>query len=233
MAKKQITSHKDNLSAKLNALRPPQIISHKFSLKPDEVKDELLISIRNGTTGYDKPLLTNINLTLLGGQRLAITGDNGTGKSTLLKAILGEVPRSGEWFVPKPQDIGYLDQHYSNLAPSLSVFATISQSTNLSHDEVRRHLNDFLFRTQEQVYGLSSTLSGGERALLSLAQIAAKTPKLLLLDELTNNLDLSTRKHVITALKNYPGALIVISHDVAFLKELRIDYTFVTNKTAL
>ena len=67
---------------------------------------------------------------------------------------------------------------------------------------------------------LVAQLSGGEKARLSLAQIAARTPKLLILDEITNNLDLETRGHVIEVLKNYPGAIIVISHDADFLKEI-------------
>jgi ATPase subunit of ABC transporter with duplicated ATPase domains len=69
-------------------------------------------------------------------------------------------------------------------------------------------------------------LSGGEKARLSLAQIAAKTPKLLILDEITNNLDLETRDHVIEVLKNYPGAMIVISHDADFLEEIGVNGYF-------
>ncbi len=91
-----------------------------------------------------------------------------------------------------------------------------------SSTDLRRHLNDFLFRKNEEVNSFVSTLSGGEKARLSLAQIAAKTPKLLILDELTNNLDLETREHVTQVLKLYPGTLIVISHDENFLKEIGV-----------
>ncbi len=91
-----------------------------------------------------------------------------------------------------------------------------------SHAEIRRHLNDFLFRKNEEVNALVGTLSGGEKARLSLAQIAAKTPKLLILDEITNNLDLETKDHVIQVLKAYPGAMIVISHEADFLEEIEI-----------
>ena len=91
-----------------------------------------------------------------------------------------------------------------------------------SYAEIRRHLNDFLFRKNEEVNARVHQLSGGEKARLSLAQIGAKTPKLLILDEITNNLDLETRAHVIQVLKNYPGALIVISHDEEFLKDIGI-----------
>ena len=93
---------------------------------------------------------------------------------------------------------------------------------HLPHTEIRRHLNDFLFRKNEEVNALVSTLSGGEKARLSLAQIAAKTPKLLILDEITNNLDLETKEHVMQVLKAYPGAMIIISHDADFLEEIGI-----------
>ena len=88
--------------------------------------------------------------------------------------------------------------------------------------DIRKHLNDFLFRKNEEVTALVSSLSGGEKARLSLAQIAAKPPKLLILDEMTNNLDLETRAHVIEVLKYYPGALLVISHDTDFLAAIGV-----------
>jgi len=94
--------------------------------------------------------------------------------------------------------------------------------TTWSYIEVRRLLNDFLFRKNEEVNTEVSRLSGGEKVRLTLAQIAAFTPKLLILDEITNNLDLETRGHVIEVLKNYPGAMIIISHDVDFLKEIGV-----------
>ena len=81
-------------------------------------------------------------------------------------------------------------------------------------------------RENEEVNCLVAKASGGEKARLSLAQIAAKTPKLLILDEVTNNLDLETRGHVIEVLKNYPGAMIVISHDADFLNEIGVNAYF-------
>ncbi|GAJ46889.1 putative ABC transporter ATP-binding protein YdiF [Holospora elegans E1] len=93
---------------------------------------------------------------------------------------------------------------------------------HLPHTEIRRHLNDFLFCKNEEVKAPVSTLSGGEKARLSLAQIAAKTPKLLILDEITNNLDLETKEHMTQVLKAYPGAMIMISHDADFLEEIGI-----------
>jgi ATPase subunit of ABC transporter with duplicated ATPase domains len=160
---------------------------------------------------------------------MAITGDNGSGKSTLIKAIIGDksVHKTGEWYVVKPDDIGYLDQHYGTLNPHKTVLETIEDLVpHLPHTEIRRHLNDFLFRKNEEVNALVSTLSGGEKARFSLAQIAAKTPKLLILDEITNNLDLETKEHVVQLLKAYPGAMIIISHDADFLEEIGVNSYF-------
>ncbi len=127
----------------------------------------------------------------------------------------------------KRKDIGYLDQHYGTLHPDKTVLETIADLVPAwSHAEIRRHLNDFLFRKNEEVNSPVSTLSGGEKARLSLAQIAAKTPKLLILDEITNNLDLETKEHVAQVLKAYPGAMIVISHDADFLEEIVVNSYF-------
>ncbi|PCI38721.1 MAG: ABC transporter ATP-binding protein [Thiotrichales bacterium] len=91
---------------------------------------------------------------------------------------------------------------------------------------VCRHLNDFLFRKNEEVNALPATLSGGEKARLCLAIIAATTPKLLILDEITNNLDLETRNHVIEVLREYPGAILIISHDEDFLQEIGVEKSY-------
>ncbi len=224
--RKQISAKKHDLIEKLSDLRLPEIITPKFSLRSEELNfSKILVSIRDGSCGYDVPLLEGIFLTLNACGRMAITGDNGSGKSTLVKAILNEatVIKSGDWIMPKLEDIGYLDQHYETLTPDRTVFEEIQTLIpHWSQEEIRRHLNTFLFRKNEEVLARVFTLSGGEKVRLSLAQIAAKTPKLLILDEITNNLDLETRVHVIQVLSHYPGALIAISHDEDFLKEIGV-----------
>ena len=125
--------------------------------------------------------------------------------------------------MPKEESVGYLDQHYKTLNASQTVFETISTLVpNWSVAETRCHLNDFLFRKNEEIKGYVTQLSGGEKARLSIVQIAAKTPQLLILDEITNNLDLETRHHVIQVLKRYSGALMVISHDPDFLEAINV-----------
>lgn len=226
--KKSAIDHKKSvLSEQLSNLRLPDVIVPKFSLNAANIGTQTLVSISNGTVGYpgQKPLLHNISLSLGSRGRIAIHGDNGSGKSTLIKAIMdnADVIKSGHWYAPKIQDMGYLDQHYATLSGEKSVLETITAiDPSLTHAEIRRHLNDFLFRKNEEVNAQVHQLSGGEKARLSLAQIAVKTPKLLILDEITNNLDLETRQHVIEVLKVFPSAMIIISHDQDFLKEIEV-----------
>lgn len=223
--KRQAINHKkDSLIQELQDLRLSERITPKFTLPSSDVNSGSVLSINNGSVGYREPILEDININLMPGEKLAITGKNGSGKSTILKAILNDnkVIRSGSWYVTK--DIGHLDQHYNNLELEKSVLENIATlAPHWSLQEIRRHLNDFLFRKNEEVNTLAKDLSGGEKVRLSLAMIAAKTPKLLLLDEITNNLDIETREHVIEVLRSYPGTMIVISHDEDFLQEIGIE----------
>ena len=225
--KAQIGEKKDELLQRLGQLSLPEIILPTFSLTASDIGNKMLISIQHGAVSYDvsKPILKDIHFPILPSERVAILGDNGSGKSTLIRAILrdAQVSITGEWYLPKTEDIGYLDQHYGTLPSGDSVLDSIRiMRPDWSPTEARRHLNDFLFRKNEEVNAIISTLSGGEKARLNLAQIAARTPRLLILDEMTNNLDLETREHVIQVLKAYPGAMIVISHDQDFLNEIEV-----------
>lgn len=230
-----IDHKKQVVSEKLNNMRLPEIIVPKFSIDADIIGNGVVISIGDGAVGYFKkePLLRGINLSLTAKERIAIIGDNGSGKSTLIKAVLNDpsVVKSGNWYAS--QSIGYLDQGYATLDPSLSVFEVIKNCVAWPLAEIRRHLNDFLFRKNEEVNALVSTLSGGEKARLSLAQIAALTPMVLILDEVTNNLDLETRAHVIQVLQDYPGAIIAVSHDEEFLKDIGVAYCYEIEGRAL
>ena len=229
--KSAIDKKKKQLTDQLSDLRLPEIILPKFSLAADNVNNSNLLSINSASIGYglDPIILKNVNLGLGGKERIAICGKNASGKSTLLKAILGcnEIFTTGNWHLPRDEYIGYLDQHYSNLQPKLSVIEHIKElRPDWAEAEVRRHLNDFLFRKNEEVMKIAANLSGGEKVRASLSLIAAKTPRLLILDEITNNLDLETKEHVIQVLKEYPGAIIVVSHEEDFLEAIDVDHTY-------
>lgn len=236
--KSAIDHKKQDLTEQLSNLRLPEIIMPKFSLSSASIADRTIVSISDGSIGYagQEPLLQKIRLSISSKDRISIQGDNASGKSTLIKAILDNdsVIKSGNWHTPKISDIGYLDQHYGTLSAEKTVLETIAELVpTWSHIEVRRHLNDFLFRKNEEVNSTVSQLSGGEKARLTLAQIAALTPKLLILDEITNNLDLETKEHVVQVLKAYPGAMIVISHDADFLEEIGVNHYLEINNGIL
>lgn len=232
--KRAIRNHREDLLEKLSDLRLPEVITPKFSINAADISNRVLVSIINGSVGYKcgARILENINLSLMPKSRIALYGDNGSGKSTLLKAILGDqnIVKLGDWYVPN--DMGYLDQHYNTLANEKSVLETIAELVGWNHAEIRRHLNDFLFRKNEEVHVKVSQLSGGEKVRLSLAQIAASRKKLLILDEITNNLDLSTKVHLLDFLNAYPGGFIIVCHDEGFLEKLKLDATYwVKDKT--
>lgn len=216
------------LNNKLLALAMPEIIIPRFALNTQlSSKTKPVPTIKDGSCSYERDLLYNINFQIRPGEKVALCGPNACGKTTLAKAILGHSPteynlrRSGLWLTPSSAHIGYVDQHYKNLNPEKSPWQHIHEiASSWSIEKIRMHLNNFLFRKNEEITTKARFLSGGEKARLSLAIIAASTPSLLILDEATNNLDLNTREHVIQVLKDYPGALLVISHDEDFLTSL-------------
>lgn len=214
----------------MSTLYNPEVIEYHFQLNAN-VHQKLGLTVKNGSVSYERgPLvLSHIDFHMRPAERVAIYGDNGSGKSTFVKALLGakDIIKDGEWVLPEPKKIGYLDQHYKTLDPRKTVFDRIQdEMPNHSNIQIRQHLNDFLFRKNEEIEMRIGDLSGGEKARLSLCCIAASPPMLLILDEMTNNLDLETRAHVIQILKNCPVAMIVISHDQDFLDRIQINTSY-------
>jgi ATPase subunit of ABC transporter with duplicated ATPase domains len=220
-----LNKKRERIDGELRGFRLPEVIRPRFSLEAGGLKSQAALAICGGSVWRGRPLVEGINLTVGNGERVALFGDNGSGKTTIVQAILGEagVGRAGEWYLPQPDDIGYLDQHYATLQGSETVLDTVRKAApTLPYGDIRSHLNDFLFRKNEEVLAPVSILSGGEKARLSLALIAARTPRLLILDEATNNIDLETREHLIQVLIVYPGAMLIISHDRDFLERVGV-----------
>lgn len=231
--KRALNSKKEALVSRLASLQREETLTPKFVLTSQHTSQNL-ITITEGSVSYaaNKFILQRLSLVIKAQERVAIHGANGSGKSTLIKAILGNASliTTGSWHVPQRSDIGYLDQHYHNLHSENTVWQTLSYLLpNRSYTEIRTFLNDFLFRKNEEVEALITTLSGGEKVRLSLAQLAAQNPRLLILDEITNNLDKETREQVLHVLSEYPGAMMVISHDADFLAALGITTNYEIN----
>lgn len=226
----QILEQQRELSEQLSELRPTHVIVPHFHLSAASQTRCTLVQITEGSIAYgDQPLIKNIGLNLAQGERLALIGPNGSGKSTLARAIMGDprIIRKGEWLTPLVEQIGYVDQHYATLPSDVTVLEALARIVpDWTVEQQRSHLADFLFRQGSTVQTQVGELSGGEKARLSLACIAAKPPHLLILDELTNNLDIRMRQHVLDILKDYPNALLVISHDEDFLEQIAPDRSY-------
>ncbi|XWO14221.1 Vitamin B12 import ATP-binding protein BtuD [Candidatus Hepatincola sp. Pdp] len=225
---KDINSKKQLLLNQLSQLNVPEIIKPKFHFYSlSKPSNKFLLSIHDGNVGYknNSPILKNINLNLSYGDRIAITGNNGSGKSTLVKGILGDphVIRTGVFSTPNKVDIGYLDQHYELLNSQETILESLEKiMPSWTQNDIRLHLHDFLFKSNECVNKLIKHLSQGEKVRLALCHIGAKTPNLLILDELSNNLDMETKNHVISVLYSYKGSILIIDHDEQFLNNLGV-----------
>lgn len=226
---KNLDAKRSQILDELSTTKLPETIKPTFHLQsPLTPRSKNSVQIQNGACGYNHLIVKDINFSISGGQKVHLTGPNGSGKSTVLKAIMGwsVIQKTGTWIAPDKRNIGYLDQHYSDLLDDLTVFETIETLGIFnSSQEIRTHLNDFLFRKSEEISKKVLYLSGGEKARLSLAKIAAQTPDLLILDELTNNLDRETKHHVIEILQAYPGSVLFVSHDEDFATSIGIDET--------
>lgn len=169
-----------------------------------------------------KTLVRELNLTIMAGERIGIVGRNGTGKTSLLRTILGEMaPSRGEVILGKNTKVGYFDQHRSGLDEDASVYDNVAASGNKIElggqpIEVRSFLERFAFDSHAQRQPVRS-LSGGERARVALARMLADKHGLLILDEPTNDLDLPTLSALEEMLLEYGGSAIVVTHDRWFL----------------
>jgi ATP-binding cassette subfamily F protein uup len=169
-----------------------------------------------------RPIVSDLNLRIMRGDRIGIIGANGAGKSTLLKLILGELePDSGSVRLGSNLAVAYFDQLRGQLDPERTVAETISPTSDWvevggTRKHVISYLGDFLFAPQ-RVGSPVKMLSGGERNRLLLARLFARPANVLVLDEPTNDLDIESLELLEDTLQDYPGTLLMVSHDRAFL----------------
>ena len=189
-----------------------------FEIQAETGKDVLFV--KDLEIGYDR-VLSKVNLDIKRGQRLAIIGGNGVGKSTLLKTLVGILePLGGEYRYGTNVQIGYFDQKMAEYSSDKRVIDDYwDEYPNLTETEVRNCLSAFLF-TGEEVFKNVNMLSGGERVRLALAKIFKQKPNVLILDEPTNHMDIVGKETLESMLKDFAGTVIFVSHDRYFVKKV-------------
>ena len=199
--------------------RPTVEKTMRASFGEREFHGDEVLSVRNlGKSFGDRTLFSGVELQVKGGERIGILGDNGTGKSTFLKVLLGEENGEGKIKFGPTVKWAYLPQTVSFDHPERTLYDTMLYEKNCSPQVARDRLGQFLFQG-EDVFKTVSSLSGGEQSRLRLCMLMDEKINLLILDEPTNHLDIASREWVEAAIEEYEGALIFVSHDRYFVNQ--------------
>jgi len=179
-----------------------------------------VLTLKDFQIGYDQTLAV-INLEVLRGQRIAVLGPNGCGKSTLLKTLVNRIPsRGGYQLLGHNIELGYFDQELAILDKDNNVIEELWEAyPDLNRTQIRTLLGNFLF-SNDDVFKNVGVLSGGEKVRLSFCKLMLEKANFLLLDEPTNNLDIVSKEALEQALLDYPGTLMMVSHDRYFVHQL-------------
>ena len=221
----------DDTQQRLSALRERQQNSAELKVDFENTKlhdGKVLITAKELNFGYDKdkPLWQSpIDIEIRSGERIHITGNNGSGKTTFIRLLLGELSSTQGKVTKSDFSYVYLDQEYEQVNQALSILELAERynENNLADHEIKLRLNRALF-PQETWDKSCHTLSGGERMRLYLCclMISNHTPDIFVLDEPTNNLDLSSLSILTNTIKNYKGTVLIISHDEYFINEIGV-----------
>ena len=193
---------------------------------------KMVLNVKDLEIGYTHPI-SKISFELYKGQKLAIIGENGTGKSTLLKTLIGNIPKiSGDFEFGYHVNKEYFDQQMEFSNPSYTVLEEFSKDfPSLTTTQIRNSLGSFLF-SGDDVFKEVNILSGGEKVRLQLCKILKKGPNLLILDEPTNHMDIVGKESLENLLKEYTGTLILVSHDRYFVNKIA-DSLLIFNKNGI
>lgn len=183
-----------------------------FAMEDKSFRD--VLKVKNLSVGYGEMSLCCFNFQLERGDRLGIIGENGIGKSTLIKTLMGKLPPlSGKFRFGERCKIGYFSQNFDQLNIYHTIYEEINESfPKMPVDEIRRLLGAFDFHGEE-IYKKIEDLSGGEKVRVSLCKVLNAKPNILLLDEPTNHLDIVSKNAIEKILLDYPGTIVIVSHD--------------------
>ena len=196
----------------------------KFNMKINRPSYSIPIKCNNLTFGYDEEnlLYENLNFDLSRGEKLLVVGENGIGKTTLLRLIMGYLtPLEGNIEITEKTDIAYYAQEHEILEPNKTILENFA-NFGLADYEIRRMLGSFLF-SGDDIFKKVEVLSPGERSRVALAKISLTGANTLLLDEPTNHLDPMTQLIISDTFKNYEGTMLVVSHNLDFVDNLNIN----------
>ena len=199
--------------------RPKTEKTMKATFGEKDFSGDVVFKMKGVAKGFgDRTLFSDVNLNVEGGERIAILGDNGTGKSTFLKCLLGEEDFEGKIQFGPTVKWGYLPQiiHFDH--PERTLYDTMLYEKNCSPQMARDRLGAFLFQG-EDVFKTVGTLSGGEQSRLRLCMLMDEKINLLILDEPTNHLDIASREWIEAAIEEFEGVLLFVSHDRYFIEK--------------
>ena len=199
--------------------KPKQERTMKASFGEKDFSGDVVFKMKNVSKAYgDRTLFSDVNLNVEAGERIALLGDNGTGKSTFIKCLLGEEDCAGKIQFGPTVKWGYLPQiiHFDH--PERSLYDTMLYEKNCTPQTARDRLGAFLFQG-EDVFKSVGNLSGGEQSRLRLCMLMDEKINLLILDEPTNHLDIASREWVEAAIEEFEGVLLFVSHDRYFIEK--------------
>ena len=204
----------------------------RISLEPRFISGNDVLTVEGLSKAFPgQTLFTDINFEIKRGERVALIGNNGTGKTTILKILNGIVEAdAGRFALGSKVQIGYYDQEHHVLHMEKTIFQEISDTyPTLTETEIRNMLAAFLF-TGDDVFKLISSLSGGERGRVSLAKLMLSEANFLILDEPTNHLDIASKEILEEALNSYTGTVLYVSHDRYFINQTATRIMDLTNQ---